>query len=234
MARQGRVVFPGIPHHVTQRGNRRERIFFEPGDEQVYLDTLAVQLARFRVDCWSYCLMPNHVHLILVPEDDTGLARAVGETHRRYTTFIGVRSRWMGHLFQGRFGSVAMDEDHLMAAFRYIALNPVKAGLVGKAEDWQWSSTRAHLSGQDTPHVRVTPALSRIGDFSTYLKDVPETDERWANILKAEFIGRPVGAKAWLENLEAQSGRPLTPQKRGPKPKADIKGKASSLPLFDI
>ena len=221
MARQGRVVFPGIPHHVTQRGNRRERIFFEPGDEQVYLDTLSTQLARFRVACWSYCLMPNHVHLILVPEDETGLARAVGEAHRRYTTFIGVRSGWMGHLFQGRFGSVAMDEDHLMAAFRYVAMNPVKARLATRPEDWEWSSTRAHIGGQDTPYVSVAPALSRVGNFAAYLTDVPETDSRWMDILKAEFIGRPVGAKAWIENLEAASGRTLSPQKRGPKPKVE-------------
>ena len=179
MARQGRVVFPGIPHHVTQRGNRRERIFFEPGDERVYLDTLATQLARFRVACWAYCLMPNHVHLVLVPEDETGLARAVGEAHRRYTTFVGVRSRWMGHLFQGRYGSVAMDEEHVMAAFRYIAMNPVKARLVSKPEDWEWASTRAHLLGQDTNYVSVAPALSRIGNFSDYLEAAPEDDVRW-------------------------------------------------------
>ena len=190
MARHARVVFPGIPHHVTQRGNRRERIFFELGDEQVYLDTLSAQLARFHVACWSYCLMPNHVHLILVPEDETGLARAVGEAHRRYTTFVGVRSRWMGHLFQGRYGSVAMDEDHVMAALRYVAMNPVKAGLVAHPEDWVWSSTRAHILGQDTAYVSVAPALSRVGDFAACLKDASETDSRWADSLKAEFIGR--------------------------------------------
>jgi len=232
MARQARVVFPNIPHHVTQRGNRRERIFFEPGDEQVYLDTLSAQLSRFHVTCWSYCLMPNHVHLILVPEDETGLARAVGEAHRRYTTFVGVRSRWMGHLFQGRYGSVAMDEDHLMAALRYVAMNPVKAGLVAHPEDWEWSSTRAHILGQDTNYVSVAPALSRVGDFAAYLKDAPETDSRWADILKAEFIGRPVGAKAWIENLEAASGRKLSPQKRGPKPKAKAPASDEDLPLF--
>ena len=232
MARQARVVFPGVPHHVTQRGNRRERIFFEPGDQQVYLDTLSAQLARYHVACWSYCLMPNHVHLVLVPEDETGLARAVGEAHRRYTTFVGVRNGWMGHLFQGRYGSVAMDEEHLMAAFRYIAVNPVKAGLAARPEDWEWASTRAHILGQDTKHVLVAPALSRVGDFAAYLKDVPETDSRWTDVPKAEFIGRPVGAKAWIEGLEAASGRKLGPQKRGPKPKVKPETDKENLSLF--
>ena len=137
MTRLARMIIPGVPHHVTQRGNRRERIFLEDGDEQIYLDLMAAQRKRYAVECWSYCLMPNHVHLILTPADEVGLARAVGEAHRRYTAFIGARGRWTGHLFQGRFGSVAMNEDHWLAAFRYVALNPVKAKLVDKAQDWQ-------------------------------------------------------------------------------------------------
>ncbi len=110
MARVSRMIIPGVPHHVTQRGNRREPIFFEPGDQTVYLDLMAAQLERRGVTSWGYCLMPNHVHFILVPRDETGLARAVGEAHRRYTAFVGARGQWTGHLFQGRFGSVAMDE----------------------------------------------------------------------------------------------------------------------------
>lgn len=220
------MIIPGVPHHVTQRGNRRERIFFEAGDEAVYLDLLTVQLRRYGVECWSYCLMPNHVHLILTPSDETGLARAVGEAHRRYTGFIGARGRWTGHLFQGRFGSVAMDEDHLMSAFRYVALNPVKAKLVARAEDWPWSSTGAYLEGNDTQYVKVEPALSRIGNFADFLRGAPEADAAWANLLKAEGIGRPVGAKEWIEALERLHGKTLSPQKRGPKPKT-VEAKAS-------
>ncbi len=91
MTRLARMIIPGVPHHVTQRGNRRERIFFEADDEAVYLDLLSSQLRRCAVECWAYCLMPNHVHLILTPSDESGLARAVGEAHRRYTAFIGAR-----------------------------------------------------------------------------------------------------------------------------------------------
>jgi putative transposase len=135
MARRVRMVIPEAPHHVTQRCNRRERIVLEPGDEALYLDILSAQLRRHGVACWGYCLMPNPVHLIPAPRDEDGLARAVSEAHRRYAAFIGARGRWTGHLFQGRFGSVAMDEDHCLAALRYVALNPVKAGLAVAVAD---------------------------------------------------------------------------------------------------
>jgi putative transposase len=218
------VVVPGLAHHVTQRGNRREPIFFEPGDPAVYLDLLGEQLRRRGVACWSYCLMPNHVHLILVPSDERGLALALGEAHRRYTGFVGARARWTGHLFQGRFGSVAMDEAHLLAAFRYLALNPVKAGLVASAEAWPWSSTRALIAGRSDAHVEVGPALERTGPFAAFLAGADRDGEgkaRWVRLLSAEAVGRPVGAEDWIKGLEARLGVPLTPQKRGPKPKRD-------------
>ena len=221
MARRARMIVPGAPHHVTQRGNRREPIFLEPGDEAIYLDLLSARLERHGVACWAYCLMPNHVHLILTPSDETGLARAVGEAHRRYTAFVGARGRWTGHLFQSRFNSVAMDEDHLIAAFRYVALNPVKAGLAKAAADWPWSSAAAHLAGQSTRHVVVEPALSRIGDFAAFIgaRD-PGVEARWGEVLKAEGIGRPVGAQDWVRELERRLGQDFSPRKRGRKPKA--------------
>ena len=178
--------------------------------------------------------MPNHVHLILTPEDETGLALAVGEAHRRYTGFVGARGGWTGHLFQGRFGSVAMDEDHLMAAFRYVALNPVKAGLVARAADWPWSSAAVHIAGQSTPHVSVEPALERIPDFAAFAAGEAADEAQWADLLKAERIGRPVGAKAWIETLEARLGRPLSPQRRGPKPRQSGDAPSGSGDLFGI
>ena len=110
------MVVPGLPHHVTQRGNRREAVFFDDGDQQIYCDMLAEQFRKFTVEVWAYCLMPNHVHLILTPQGAEGMSRALGEAHRRYTNFINARSRWTGHLFQSRFASVAMDESHLKSA----------------------------------------------------------------------------------------------------------------------
>ncbi len=234
MARLARVVIPEVPHHVTQRDNRREPIFFEPGDEAVYLDLMTEQLRRRGVACWSYCLMPNHVHLVLTPSDEGGLAAAVGEAHRRYTAFIGARARWTGHLFQGRFGSVAMDEDHLVAALRYVALNPVMASLAAKAGDWPWSSARALIAGVSDRYVEVAPALERVGDFAAFLASASTTvasEGRWRKLLSAEAVGRPVGAEAWIEALETRLGVTLSPQKRGPKPRGQSEGETS--PLFE-
>ena len=135
MARLPRFVLPGFPHHVTQRGNRRERTFFEEGDYALYLDLLADAAARAGVEIWSYCLMPNHVHIVAVPRDEDGLRRCFRYVHRHYTGYINARLRVTGHLWQGRFSSVAMYEPHLVSAFRYVALNPVRARLVERAED---------------------------------------------------------------------------------------------------
>ncbi len=131
--RLARIVVPDLSHYVTARGNRREPMFFEDGDQELYLDLLAEHSRKARVAVWSYCLMPNHVHLILTPVDEAGLARAVGETHRRYTNFINARGRWSGHLFQKRFGSVVMYEAHLATAFLYVALKPVRGCLIARA-----------------------------------------------------------------------------------------------------
>jgi putative transposase len=130
MARLARIVVPGIPHHVTARGNRREPIFFEDGDQELYGDLLGEHLRQARVSVWAYCLMPSHVHLIVCPETAEGLARALGGAHRRWANFVNARGRRRGHLFDGRYASVAMDEDRLLTAVRYVALNRVRARLV--------------------------------------------------------------------------------------------------------
>ena len=123
MARIARVVVPDLPHHVTQRGNRREPVFFEAGDYRLYRRLVAAAARRAGTAVWAYCLMPNHVHLIVTPADADGLRATFAEAHRRYTGAINARFRWTGHLFQGRFGAVVMDEPHLFAAARYIAIN---------------------------------------------------------------------------------------------------------------
>ncbi len=218
---------PGLPHHVTQRGNRRERVFFGDDDYALYRDLLAERCRKAGVACWAYCLMPNHVHLILVPAHPDGLARALGETHRRYTGFVNARARQTGHLFQSRFGSVALDEAHLAAAARTICLNPVRAGLVGRAEDWRWSSLRAHLSSKDDGLVTVAPLLKRIGRFA----DLVETESGGAEpevflaLRAAETIGRPLGDSAFLDRIESLLARTIRPAKRGRKPsQRDIEG----------
>ncbi|QCI67846.1 transposase [Phreatobacter stygius] len=218
MSRLARIVAPGLPHHVTQRGNRRQRVFFEPDDYALYRDLLAQACRKADVAVWGYCLMPNHVHLILVPDASTGLARALSETHRRYTAYVNARARQTGHLFQGRFGSVALDEDHLMAAARYVSLNPVRAGLVASAQDWPWSSVRAHLDGRSDGLVDIHPLLNRVGRFADLIES--ETDPAQTAALRAaETIGRPVGSSAFLRDLAARLGRQIEPKKRGRRPR---------------
>ena len=221
MARIARFVVPGAPHHVTQRGNRRERVFFGEDDYALYRDLLAVQCRKHGVAVWAYCLMPNHVHLILVPGREAALGRALGETHRRYASTINARLRVTGHLFQARFGSVAMDEEHLMAASRYVAMNPVAARLVARAEDWPWSSVSAHLAGRDDGLVTVAPLLDRCaGAFADLIATAPDP-EAVSALRAAETIGRPLGSAAFLDRLAA-AGRDPRPKRRGPKPRVEI------------
>ncbi len=229
MARLARVVIPGIPHHVTQRGNGRQRTFFEEGDYALYLDLLAAAAERAHTEIWAYCLMPNHVHIVLTPSDDHGLSSTFGELHRRYTGYINARQRTTGHLWQGRFGSVPMDEPHFVTALRYVALNPVRAGLVKRAEDWAWSSTRALIAGRDDHVVKVASALERVGDFAAFLGEEFDEALDYAALRKAESVGRPVGTKEWLADMEARTGKVLAAQKRGPV--AARSGTAGRAPL---
>jgi putative transposase len=149
--------------------------------------------------------MPNHVHIVLVPHDEDGLRRTFGDLHRRYTGYVNARMRTTGHLWQGRFSSVAMDEPHLVAALRYVALNPVRAKLTERAIDWRWSSTRALCDALDDDVVTVGPALERVGDFSAFLDEAFDEAFTYAALRKAESIGRPIGSPAWLDDMEARN-----------------------------
>jgi putative transposase len=218
MARLARLVVPGLPHHVTQRGNGRARTFFGDDDYALYRDLLAAACREAGVEVWAWCLMPNHVHLILVPADADGLRRALSRTHRRYAGAIQARRRRTGHFWQGRFGSVVLDEDHLAAAVRYVSLNPVRARLVGRPEDWRWSSVRAHLHGKHDGLTTRRPVLERFKPFRAFLDQPPEPDAE-ARLRAAESVGRPLGDKAFLARLERLAGRKLQAAKRGPKPR---------------
>jgi len=218
MARLARLVIPGMPHHVTQRGNRRQQTFFNEGDYAAYLELMADWCREEGVEIWAYCLMPNHTHLIAVPSSEDGLRWAIGEAHRRYTRRINFREKWRGYLWQGRFASFVMDEPYLLAAARYVELNPVRAQLVGHAADWPWTSAQAHLSGRDDRLVKVAPLLGMIADWRAFLDSaVPEEELR--QMRGHGRTGRPLGDDTFLGRLESLVGRALKPQKRGPKPK---------------
>jgi len=228
MARLARVVVPGLPHHVTQRGNGRARVFFGDADYALYRDLLARSCREARVAVWAWVLMPNHVHLILVPEDEDGLRRALAPVHRRYAGHIHARRRRTGHFWQGRFGAVAMDEAHLAAALRYVALNPVRARLAQRPQDWRWSSVHAHLSREPDGITSLAPVLERFPDFAGLIAEDGDA-AAFARLRRAETIGRPLGDDAFLARLEAATGRRLRPAKRGPKPQAARDTKTEDL-----
>ncbi len=220
MARLARVVAPGVPHHVTQRGNRRQPVFFNDDDYAAYRELLAEGCRAAGVAVWAYCLMPNHVHLILVPSDPDGLRAALGETHRRYTRHVNLREGWRGYLWQGRFASFPVDEPHLLACTRYVELNPVRARLARRARDWRWSSAKAHLAGRDDELVKTAPLHALEPDWSAFLRQGLSQAEAEA-IRAGERTGRPLGAPAFVKRLERRLGRTLAKQKPGPKPRAD-------------
>lgn len=220
MARIARIIFPDIPHHITQRGNRRQQTFFSDDDYREYMALMAQWCGKYQVEIWAWCLMPNHVHLIAVPKSEEGLARAIGEAHRRYTRMINERQGWKGHLWQERFASYPMDEHHLLAAARYIEMNPVAAGLAESPGDYPWSSAQAHLSGERDGLTTIKPLISRVPEWSDFLS--LSTEEELNILKKHEKTGRPLGKDAFITTLEKHLQRVLRPQKRGPKPKTKI------------
>lgn len=219
MPRIARIIAPGIPNHVTQRGNRRMETFFRDEDYQAYLALMAEWCRKFNVAIWAYCLMPNHVHLIAVPEAEEGLRHAIGEAHRRYSSMINRRKKWTGHLWQGRFSSFPMDETYLLAAVKYIEMNPVRARLVSDPYAWRWSSAQAHAAGKDDLLVKVEPLLEIAGDWQQFLSDVDEDD---ANKIRGhERTGRALGGDSFLDLLEGTLQRTVKPKKAGRRKKID-------------
>lgn len=182
----------------------------------LYLGLMSDWCARCGIAVWAYCLMPNHVHLVLVPQTAEGLAGAIGEVHRRYTCRVNAREGWTGYLWQGRFGSSAMDAPHTLAAIRYVELNPVRAGLAALPGEYPWSSARAHLEGKDDALVRVEPMLSMVGDWAGYLaQDID--DAELSALRRNARTGRPLGSADFIASLEVRLGRFLRKRKPGPK-----------------
>mgnify|MGYP001336658477 CR=1 FL=1 len=216
MARLRRLVIPGCPHHVIQRGNRRQRVFFSEEDKAFYLTLLGRQAAKHGIAIWAYCLMDNHTHLVAVPESKDSFTRAIAELHRRYTLVINTREDWKGYLWQGRFISYPMDEAHAYRTVRYVERNPVRAGLVSRAETYEWSSARAHVRRESHPLLTPSPLEAAILDWSAYLgqSECPEDIEEFH---RHETTGRPLGSEDFIKRLEALTGRILRPRKKGRK-----------------
>jgi putative transposase len=159
MARKPRLEVAGGVFHVYARGNDKQRIYRTNRDRRLYLSMLADVVVRYRWRCLSYCLMDNHVHLLLeTPE--TNLGAGMGRLHGTYAQRFNQRHRRTGHVFQERFGSVLMKTDaQLWTVARYIARNPVEAGLCKRPGEWAWSSHAATVRGSSPPWLDVTRLL---------------------------------------------------------------------------
>jgi putative transposase len=223
MARLARLVIPGVAHHVTQRGNRRQPVFFSDEDYAAYRDLVAAACMERDVSCLAWCLMPNHLHLILNPSDPDGLRAALAEAHRRYSRRINAAHGWTGYLFQGRFASYPMDDAHLMAAVRYVELNPVRAKLAARAEDWPWSSARAHVTGRPDGLTDLDALAGVHRNWRAMLLHGLEAGDQEDEEIKAieahARTGRPRGGEAFVSALDARTGRRLKRGKPGRKPK---------------
>ncbi|MDD8027660.1 MAG: transposase [Acidobacteriota bacterium] len=216
MPSHGRIVIPGLPHHVTQRGNRRQKVFFNDKDKAFYLRLLRRYAKKAGVIFWAYCIMDNHVHFVAVPSNETGLALAFGNTHKFYTKIINARQEWRGYLWQGRFTSFPLDEDYLYNAVRYIETNPVRAKLVLSARDWDWSSARSHIDKIPNPIIQASPLDDKIQNWKEYL------ESSLSNKIAREFLshaksGFPLGNEAFLHRLEELTGQPMRKLKPGRK-----------------
>jgi REP element-mobilizing transposase RayT len=194
MARPLRIEFRGALYHVTSRGDRREVIFEDDEDRLVFLHTLAEVVERFHWLCHAYCLMRNHYHL-LVETPDGNLSKGMRHLNGVYTQATNRRHTRTGHLFQGRFKAILVDKDpYLLELTRYVVLNPVRAGIVRRVENWPWSSYRAMIGKTPAPDWLATDGI-----LALFAKRRTTAQKRYS-----EFVKQGIkGASIW-EELQQQ------------------------------
>jgi len=194
MARPLRIEYPGACYHITSRGNAQQAIFRDDGDRAALLAILAATVKQFGWDLFAYCLMGNHYHFLLATPQPN-LSRGMKQLNGIYTQRFNRRHERVGHLFQGRFGAILVErEAYLLELVRYISLNPVRAGMASSAEEWRWSSHRAHAALAAAPEwLRTEPILER---FSA--------DPASAPLRYRQFVADGVGAPGPWSALRGQ------------------------------
>jgi putative transposase len=200
-------MFEGWPFHVTQRGNHKKTVFDDQNDRVQYLSLLRLYADRFAMSVWAYCLMPNHVHLIVVGRAKESIPRAVGNAHREYSRLRNRRHDVTGHLWSSRYYSTMLDDSHLWAAVRYVELNPVRASMVEDAVEFPWSSARAHAGKSHDPLLDPKrPFPGHIGDWSAWLSLGLE-EETARRIRLNTQTGEPTGCREFVNEIEARLRR---------------------------
>ncbi len=226
MARLRRVIAPGLPHHVTQRGNQKANVYRDEQDRNVYSRLLLERSRQYSIDILSYCLMTNHIHMVVVPYRKDSLSKGLRDAHGLYAAYFNRKYNRTGHLWQGRFYSCVLDEFGLWSAVRYVERNPVRAGMVKRAELYRWCSAAAHCGFREDPLLaKWVPPKGPTFNWSAWLASEEAQDEL-ESLREKTKTGRPWGSDTFIEQLESKLGRPLKPQKGGrpfskkPKPKA--------------
>ena len=211
MPRIARVVIPGVPHHVTQRGNNRQDVFFVADDYRVYLKLLRERSERFGLEVLGYCLMTNHIHLVAVPHGKSSLAKAVGRTHWAYTQYVNELHARVGHLWHNRFYLCPTDEKHTVAALRYVECNPVRAKLVRMPWRYPWSSAATHVGGKDRSELLDLDEWRKHWSPDEWRETLrePLEDSQVNALRRTTHRGRPLGSDSFLSKVEHVLGRRL-------------------------
>jgi putative transposase len=226
MPRSKRIVVPGLPHHITQRGNGRARVFDSDDDRVVFLDLLAAYSRQYQLTVWGYCLMSNHFHLIAVPSREDSAAKVLGRLEADYARYLNVRRGTSGHLWQARYHSVPMDLTYCWRALAYVERNPVRAGMTSSATNYPWSSAQARLG------MTLAPAWLDLNPWAQewtrrewlqWLSDDNSDEMTRVELQEATLSGYPLGA-ALSERLERELGRRLRRGKAGrpARPRAEV------------
>jgi len=221
MPRIARSVAVEYPHHITQRGNNRTTVFFDEEDHLFYINTLKRYSQKYKLEIWAYCLMGNHVHLLAVPREDTSLARGIGLTNMVYTQYLNRKHGNSGRVWQNRFFSCAVEKGtYLWSVARYIERNPVKAGILEKAEKYRWSSARAHLLNRTDQLLSGVQWLTEAerNHYKVFFEEDNEEVEK--TIRQRTSDGRPLGGDEFICFLECKYGQKLKVGNKG-RPKKD-------------
>lgn len=215
MPRTARTIIEGIPYHVTQRGNRGQCVFTDASDHSRYLGWLKDYSERYHLEVLAYCLMSNHIHLVVIPKVSDSLAQTLRALQTRHSQTMNREHNWDGHLWQGRYYSVPLDERHLWAAVRYVERNPIRAGIVLKASDYPWSSASFHLGLRRDPIIKSRTEWGRaIGDWHDALEE-PEDEHMLETIRIRTNRGFPCGDEDFINRLSEMLGHPIAFRPQG-------------------
>jgi len=234
MARLPRVVIADVAHHVTQRGNARQVILGDDADRIAYLELLRQYSELYGLSVLGYCLMSNHVHLIVIPRSTEALSQTLKQSHGRYASYWNARQSSSGHVWQGRFYSCPLDDSHLWRGLRYVELNPVRAGMVAAAEGWRWLSAAAHCTRDGSARILdMEPWRKRwtMAEWGEYLADGESAVEVSA-LRQSTHTGRPLGTTEFLVQIEQTTLRSLAPRKGGRPKKPVTDGRQSGFALM--